>query len=144
MTMWSITKTLASIVASLLFKDFWVSCACVHLHLNMLFFCILESGLHIKHLDWLRHRPLPERRAALLYGRPALTGVTKLQVDDEEGDDDGTIMIMINQFDHFVTQVVVTDRHTFKTGLLDVEINVEEANNENFEVISMINMVHSS
>ena len=97
MTMWSITKTLASIVASLLFKDFWVSCACVHLHLNMLFFCILESGLHIKHLDWLRHRPLPERRAALLYGRPALTGVTKLQVDDEEDDDDGTIMIMTGE-----------------------------------------------
>jgi len=64
--------------------------------------------------DWLRHRPLPERRAALLYGRPALTGVTKLQV-------------------------VVTDRHTFKTGLLDVEINVEEANNENFEVNLKIN-----
>ena len=99
MTMWSITKTLASIVASLLFKDFWVSCACVQCTpaFEYVMFCILESGLHIKHLDWLRHRPLPERRAALLYGRPALTGVTKLQVDDEEEDDDGTIMIMTGE-----------------------------------------------
>ena len=29
---------------------------------------------------WLRHRHLPDRRAALLYGRPTLSGVTQLQV----------------------------------------------------------------
>ena len=29
----------------------------------------------------------------------------------------------------------MTDRHTFKTGLLAVDINVEEAVNENFEVV---------
>jgi len=63
---------------------------------------------------WLRHRPLPERRAALLYGRPPLAGLTQLQV-------------------------VVTDRHTFKTGLLAVDINVEEAVNDNFEVNLKIN-----
>jgi len=63
---------------------------------------------------WLRHRPLPDRRAALLYGRPTLSGVTQLQV-------------------------VVTDRHTFKTGLLAVDINVEEAVNQNFEVNLKIN-----
>ena len=28
----------------------------------------------------------------------------------------------------------MTDRHTFKTGLLAVDINVEEAVNQNFEV----------
>jgi len=63
---------------------------------------------------WLRHRPLPDRRAALLYGRPPLPGLTQLQV-------------------------VVTDRHSFKTGLLAVDINVEEAVNENFEVVLKIN-----
>ena len=29
---------------------------------------------------WLRHRPLPDRRAALLYGRPEMAGLTRLQV----------------------------------------------------------------
>ena len=30
--------------------------------------------------------------------------------------------------------MIVTDRHKFETGLLDVDINVEEAVEENFEV----------
>jgi len=63
---------------------------------------------------WLRHRPLPDRRAALLYGRPEMAGLTRLQV-------------------------IVTDRHKFETGLLDVDINVEEAVEENFEVNLKIN-----
>ena len=37
--------------------------------------------------------------------------------------------------------MVVTDRHTFKTGLLAVDINVEEAVNDNFEVVMMIMFV---
>ena len=42
---------------------------------------------------WLRHRPLPDRRAALLYGRPEMAGLTRLQVDgndvcDDHGDND--------------------------------------------------------
>jgi len=35
--------------------------------------------------------------------------------------------------------VIVTDRHKFETGLLDVDINVEEAVEENFEVNLKIN-----
>ena len=32
----------------------------------------------------------------------------------------------------------MTDRHTFKTGLLAVDINVEEAVNQNYEVLITI------
>ena len=44
------------------------------------------------------------------------------------------VTMMLVMFNNQNNKVIVTDRHKFETGLLDVDINVEEAVEENFEV----------
>ena len=58
-----------------------------------LFLAIPAFLIRVFFKGWLRHRPLPDRRAALLYGRPEMAGLTRLQVDgndvcDDHGDHD--------------------------------------------------------